>query len=55
LIQQRLDIRGVIDILVGQIIRDYFAAIDVDADMQFTLGATFCCTGRFKPQFACAA
>jgi hypothetical protein len=40
LIQQRLDIRGIIDLFVGHTILDYFATIGVDADMKFALGAT---------------
>ena len=35
LLQQRLDMRGVIDILVGQIGRDDFTAVGIDAYMQF--------------------
>ena len=55
LLQQGFDMRGVINVLVGQIGRDDFAAIGVDAYMQFAPGAALCCAVLFKQPFARAA
>ena len=52
LLEQRLDLGGVINVFGGQIGRDDFTAISVDANMQFAPRATFRCSMFLKQPFA---
>jgi len=55
LIQQGLDMRGVIDVLVGQIKCDDRAAVGVNAKVQLAPGAAFRSSMFFKQPFARSA
>ena len=52
LLQQGLDMRGVVHVLVGQIERDDSAVVGVDANVQFAPGAASRCSMLFKQSFA---
>ena len=55
LLEKRLDMRSVIDILVSQIKGDDLATVGVNANVQLALGAALCGQMLFKQSFARAA
>ena len=55
LVEQRASPRGVIDLFLGQLDRDDFAALAIDADMQFTPGSAAGRAVLFNQPFAGSA
>jgi len=55
LFQQGLDMRGVVDVFVGQIPRGDFAAVGIDADVQLAPSAASKGSALLKQPFAGAA
>ena len=52
LLQQRLDMRSIVDVLVGQIKNDDLVAAGVDADMELSPGSAFRSPVLFEQPFA---